>query len=164
MDKQLLVDQLVARLRETIATAEREMAAAADAAQNGEEAKARREDTRMAIEYSALARGQQRRAEQARIALSELESFHPRPIPRGGRVQLGAIIEVEDEDTGDGRTLFLAPHGAGVELTGPGGDGFFSVVTPGSPLGRAAQGLQVGDSVDVTVDGVTRSWAITWLE
>ncbi|MCA9518574.1 MAG: hypothetical protein KC635_26745, partial [Myxococcales bacterium] len=108
MDKRLLVDQLVARVRESIATAEREMAAAADAAQNGEEAKARREDTRMAIEYSALARGQQKRAESARIALAELESFHPGRIPRGGRVQLGAILEVEDEDTGDGRTFFIA--------------------------------------------------------
>jgi transcription elongation GreA/GreB family factor len=59
--------------------------------------------------------------------------------------------------------LFIAPAGAGIELTGPGGDGFLSVITPGSPIGRATKGRQLGDSIDVTVDGTTRTWEITWV-
>ena len=163
MDKQALVKQLIGKIRESIGVAEREMVVAAEAARDGEEAKTRREDTRMAIEYSALAHGQERRVRETHMALSRLEAFHPRPIGRGGRIEVGALLEIEDEDTGEGRTLFLAPVGAGIELTGPDGDGFLSVVTPGSPIGRAASGRQLGDSIDVTVDGTTRTWEITWV-
>jgi transcription elongation GreA/GreB family factor len=95
--------------------------------------------------------------------LATLESFHPQPIPSGGTIGIGAMIEVEDEDDGRGRTLLLAPAGAGIELTGPGGDGFFSVVTPQSPMGRAAMGKRLGDALEVEVAGETRYWEITWL-
>jgi transcription elongation GreA/GreB family factor len=163
MDKTFLVNQLADKLRQTLAVTEREMAAAADAAQGVEDPRERRDDGRMAIEYSALARGQARRAEGTRAMLAELETFRPGPIKRGGRIGLGALVEVEDDEDGTGRTFFLAPVGAGIELDGPGGDGFFAVVTPGSPLGRAVLGQAEGDSVDVTVDGTTRSWTITWV-
>ena len=164
MDKRALVAQLVGKVRESLAVAEREAAAAAEAAREGEEPAARREDARMAIEFGGLARGQQQRVQQARIALAALESFHPPTIAKGGRVDLGAVIEIEDEDSGAGRTVFLAPAGAGIELTGPDGDGFMQVVTPSSPLGRAAMGQRVGDSIEVTVDGEAKSWEIIWLE
>ena len=163
MDKQALVAQLIDRLRESIGVAERERIAAAEAARDGEEAKVRREDTRMALEYSALAHGQELRARETHRLLSLLEAVHPRPIPRGGAIDVGALLEIEDEESGEGRTLFLAPAGAGIELTGPGGDGFLSVITPSSPIGRAARGRQLGDSIDVTVDGSTRTWEITWV-
>ncbi len=164
MNKLALVEQLVGRIRESLGVAEREMVAAADAARDGEDAKERREDTRMAIEYSALARGQDMRRQQAQRTLAELETFRPAPIPRGGKIDLGALIEIEDEESREGRTLFLAPAGAGIELTGPDGDGFLSVITPTSPVGRAARGRQLGDSFDITVDGTTRTWEITWVE
>jgi len=54
--------------------------------------------------------------------------------------------------------------GAGQELTVPGGDGFLSVVTPASPIGRAVSGRRRGDSVEVTVEGATRYWKIVWVE
>lgn len=164
MDKQALVSQLVAKIREAVAVAEREMAAAADAAQHGADAQTKREDARMAIEFGGLARGQRLRAEQARMQLAAVESFHPRPIRRGGRVDVGAVVEIEDTDSGVGRTFLLAPAGAGVELAGPGGDGFLSVVTPSSPMGKAVIGQEVGDCFDITVGGETRSWEITWVE
>jgi transcription elongation GreA/GreB family factor len=71
-------------------------------------------------------------------------------------------VEVEDEALG--RTFFLAPVGAGIALSGPGGDGFLSVVTPVSPIGKAVLGHRVGDSVEVIVDGETREWTITFVE
>jgi transcription elongation GreA/GreB family factor len=39
--------------------------------------------------------------------------------------------------------------GAGAELTGPGGDGFLSVVTPGSPVGKALIGKRAGQQAEV---------------
>lgn len=164
MDKQALKAQLITRIRESIDVAERERTAAADAARTGATANEKREDARMAIEYGSLARGQGKRAQQARLELAALESFHPAPVADGGAVGLGALVEIEDEDAVLGRTFFLAPAGAGIELTGPGGDGFLSVVTPGSPVGRAAMGCKLGESIEVTVAGETRYWCITWLE
>ncbi len=70
---------------------------------------------------------------------------------------------VEVEDGSQGRTFFLAPVGAGVELHGPGGDGFLSVVTPASPVGKAVIGKRVGDTVEVLVQGEPREWAITYV-
>jgi transcription elongation GreA/GreB family factor len=51
------------------------------------------------------------------------------------------------EDGDEGRTIFLAPAGAGIELTMPDGDGFVTVVTPASPLGKAVLGRRVGETV-----------------
>lgn len=163
MDKRELAAQLVARCREAVGVAEREMHAAAEAARDGADAKTKRDDARMAIEFGGLARAQRARAERARMILSAVETFRPKPLPKGSKIEVGALIELEDEETGHGRTVFLCPAGAGIELTGPGGDGFLSVVTPQSPVGRAAIGLEVGDSIDVTIDGEARSWEITWV-
>ncbi|HXU80396.1 MAG TPA: GreA/GreB family elongation factor, partial [Polyangia bacterium] len=76
-------------------------------------------------------------------------------------VALGAVVEVEDE--AQGKTFFLAPVGAGVELVGPGGDGFLSVVTPHSPVGKAVLGRRVGDTIEVVVQGEPREWTITFV-
>jgi len=92
-----------------------------------------------------------------------LTAFRPAPLPGSASIALGAVVEIEDEDTGEGRTFFLAPVGAGVTLTGPGGDGHLSVVTPVSPIGRAVLGRRTGDVVDVTVDGEPREWQITYV-
>ena len=48
-------------------------------------------------------------------------------------------------------------------LTGPGGDGFLSVVTPLSPVGKAVLGRRTGETVDVTVEREVREWTITWV-
>ena len=161
MDKRWLRDQLVDRIRESAGVAERERDHAAVEARDGATAAEKREDARVALEYASLAKGQSMRAERARAELEALEHFEPAPLRRGARIEVGAVVEVEGED--DARTFFLAPVGAGVELTGPGGDGFLSVVTPVSPLGRAVIGRKVGDSVEVEVKGTAREWTITYV-
>lgn len=164
MNKLALARQLIDTLRTSAETAERERAAAATMARTGATPQEKREDARVALEMGALAHGQSRRAQMARMELAAVESFHPRPIPSDGEVTLGAIVEIEDEDSEVGRTFFLAPAGAGAELIMPGGDGHLSVVTPSSPVGRAAMGARLGDSIEVTVAGETRYWEITWVE
>lgn len=161
MNKQFLVDQLIERLRETAAIARRATQAAADEAREGASPAEKREDARVHLEYSSLARGQAERAQRAAAELSVLETFHPPAFSPDSPVGLGAIVEVEDEE--QGRTFFLAPVGAGMELTGPDGDGFLSVVTPKSPVGGAVMGRRVGDTVEVTVKGEPREWTITYV-
>lgn len=161
MDKQFLVEQLAARLRESATVARQAERAAAEEARDGATAAEKRENARVSQEYSSLARGQGQRAEKLMAELNSLASFRPVPLSPKSPIELGAIVEVEDDAVG--RTFFLAPAGAGLELSGPGGDGFLSVVTPISPVGRAVLGRRVGDTVEVTVQGESREWTITYV-
>jgi transcription elongation GreA/GreB family factor len=161
MDKRVLVEQLAQRLRDVVRSAHRASEEAAHEAREGATPAERREDARVALENSGLARGQEQRALQAAADLATLEKFRPGPFPPEALIGLGAIIEVEDEE--GGRTLFLAPVGAGEELQVPGGDGFLSVITPSSPVGRAVLGKRKGDSVEVTVAGEVRELEVTFV-
>lgn len=160
MDKRFLVEQLATRLRESASVARKAEKAAATEARDGATPAEKREDARVALEQGSLARGQAERAARVNAELSTLEVFRPSRPPNGS-IGLGAVVEVEDGN--QGRTFFLAPVGAGVELTGPDGDGFLSVVTPQSPIGRAVLGKRVGDTVEVTVQGEIREWTITFV-
>ena len=180
MDKRFLVEQLTDRLREVAVGARRAGAAAEEEARVGATASEKRENARVSQEYSSLARGQKERAARALAEAAALEAFRPIALPARAAIALGAIVEVEVEvevesdaeatrrptaEPGrvQGRTFFLAPAGAGIELTGPGGDGFLSVVTPQSPVGRSVLGRRVGDTIEVTVEGEPREWTITFV-
>ena len=163
MDKHQLIEQLMQRLAGTAQIALRASEDAANEARDGATPQEKREDARVALEQSRLAKSQGQRAQRALAEIDSLGRFRPLPLGATAAIELGALVEVEDEDSGEGRTFFLAPVGAGVTLTGPGGDGYLSVVTPSSPIGRAVIGRRTGDVVDVTVDGDTRAWAITYV-
>ncbi len=161
LDKRLLVEQLCARLRASALSAEKAGIEAAEEARHGATPAEKREDARVLLENAGLARGQVQRAERARADLAALEVFRPTQFAPGAAVALGAVVEVEDED--EGRTFFLAPAGAGEELSGPDGDGLLSVVTPASPVGRAVLGRKKGETIEVTVKGEVREWTITYV-
>lgn len=163
MDKAALVVQLVDHLRASVATARTLRDDAAVEAREGATPAEKREDARGAIEHGAMARAQDKRLRDAQAAVDELSGFRPGAWRPNAPIAVGALVEIEDEDSGEGRTFFLAPAGAGVSLVGPGGDGFLSVVTPASPIGRAVMGKRQGDVVDVTIEGRDRSWAIAWV-
>jgi transcription elongation GreA/GreB family factor len=162
VDKLALVSQLAERLRASARTAEDASDAAAEEARDGATPGEKREDSRTALEFSRMARAPALRAAQARADVATLESFRPETFARGARIGLGALVEVEDEN-GQGLTFFLAPVGAGEELTGPGGDGFFTVVTPASPIGSAVMGRQEGASVSTRIRGELREWTVVWV-
>jgi transcription elongation GreA/GreB family factor len=162
MDKGFLIEQLAQQLRETARTARIAMEGANTEAREGATAAERREDSRVAQENSGLARGHRARLERANTELAMLDRFRPPRFSAKSPIAVGAIVEVEDG--AEGRTLFLAPVGAGLELTGPGGDGFLSVVTPTSPIGRAVMGRRVGETVEVMVNGDSSEWTLTYVE
>jgi transcription elongation GreA/GreB family factor len=164
MDKADLLAQLNAHLQATVRDARQAMEAASVEAREGATPAEKREDSRVALEQSGLARGQQVRLNRALADVALLEGFAPKRTTqkRNAPIELGSIVEVESDDVG--RTLFLAPVGAGVELTGPGGDGYLSVVTPSSPLGRAVLGKSLGDVVELVVGGEKREWTISFVD
>jgi len=163
MNKQDLIDQLAGQLEASARAALAARDAAAVEAREGAKPDEKREDARAAHQLQTLGGAQQRRAQQALAEIDSLASFKPAPLAMTSSIGIGAIVEIEDEDSGEGRTFFLAPVGAGMTLTGPGGDGLLSVVTPASPIGKAVLGRRTGDVVDVMVDGEVREWQISYV-
>jgi transcription elongation GreA/GreB family factor len=163
MDKTALVAQLVEQLEVSARAALSARDAAAAEARDGATPDEKREDARAAHQLAGLGRAQQQRARRALDEADRLAGFRPAPLPQTAQIGVGAIVEIEDADSGEGRTFFLAPVGAGITLTGPGGDGHLSVVTPVSPIGRAVLGRRVGEVVDVTIEGDLREWQITYV-
>jgi transcription elongation GreA/GreB family factor len=163
MDKQYLVDQLVEQLRSGAQAALAASEASSLEAKEGATPAEKREDARAAHQLDTLGKAQTRRAQKAIGEIDALTAFRPGPLAARAPISVGAIVEIEDAESAEGRTFFLAPVGAGVTLCGPGGDGFLSVVTPASPVGRAVLGRRVGDVIDVTVEREIREWTITWV-
>jgi transcription elongation GreA/GreB family factor len=163
MNKAELIEQLVTHLQASARAALAGRDAAVAEARDGATPDEKREDARAAHQLASLGRGQTKRAQQALAEADSLATFRPRPLAANAPISVGAIVEIEDAETSEGRTFFLAPVGAGVTLTGPGGDGHLSVVTPVSPIGRAVLGRRTGEVVDVTVEGALREWQITYV-
>ncbi len=115
---------------------------------------------RILVSCAGIASAAKTRLQAAEASWAAAADFKPVPLKKGALIGLGALVEVEDGDAG--KTLFVAPAGAGEELTGPDGDGFLHVVTPGSPLGKAIVGRKVGDVVEVMVKGELAEWDIVF--
>jgi transcription elongation GreA/GreB family factor len=152
-------------LRQSDEVARRAGEEAREAARSMQTESEKKEDGRAAIEFGSLAAGQSARARKVQEELAQLATFWNRGVPpfsSKSAVALGAIVDVAVEGEGgeQERTFFVLPVGAGVELTGPGGDGFLSVITPASPVGRALIGRRAGESVEVTINRETREWRL----
>ena len=165
LDKKHLLTQLIERLQHSDRIAHRAEADAREAASSLATESEKREDGRAAIEFGSLATGQAARARRLAEELQALSAFAEAPVPRFGRtsaVALGAIVDVatEDDDGPAERTFFVLPAGAGSELTGPDGDGFLSVITPASPVGRALMGRRAGETAEVTLACEVREWTV----
>ncbi len=163
MDKRHLVQQLEAQIRRAAEGAELAAVEAATDARAALDPMERGADG-SAVELARMAKGQERRRRRALEELSRLSAFHPRPLPEDAPIRVGSIVEIEDEETGESRTFFLAPAGAGATLTGPDGDGHLTVVTPSSPVGRAVLRRHLGEVIEVTLSrDEAREWTITWV-
>jgi transcription elongation GreA/GreB family factor len=163
MDKAELLAQVIDHLHHALDVARRTAGEARDGAATIASDQEKKADARVGLEMGALATGHERRARQLQQDLDALAQVHLRAFSKKEPVGLGAVVEVEDEDGREGRTFFVLPVGAGAEIAGPGGDGVLTVVSAGSPMGRAVLGKRVGESVEVVTRGEPRDWTITFL-
>ena len=162
--KRHFVDELKAHFQRVIAGARRaEVSSGAEAAAIQRDAR-QREDAKGATQSARLASAHRERRQRARHEVQTLIRFAGglRSFRSDERIDLGALVDVriETADDSEERTLFLLPVGAGTELAGPGGDGFVSVITPDSRIGKALRGAQVGDEIEVAVAGLPRDWTV----
>jgi hypothetical protein len=168
IDKRLLLQQLRQQYVDRMASARRAELDARDAAKTVATESEKKEDARVALELGSLANGQALRSRAAREEIDAIDALCLRPLPALGRqspVGLMALVDVAmvpDEGDEEERTFLVLPLGAGAELSGPGGDGFLSVITPSSPVGRALIGKRAGDSV--VVDLPSGGWELRILD
>ena len=148
--KDRLRSALVARLEQDLATAR----AAHDAAIEGathEEARAENDKDTRGLEQSYLARGLAQRVAELEAAVAGVPAM---PLDTRAQVSLGALVTVDEDD--EQRVFFVAAHGGGLELPGK-----VTVITPGSPIGRALLGKREDDECEVTAGGRKRTLVIT---
>jgi transcription elongation GreA/GreB family factor len=165
INKRFFVEQLRQQFVSGLAITMRAEYDAREASRHMATESEKKEDGRVAIEFGNLAGAQALRARQARGEIEALDTFarqSPSVYSRNTPIGLGAIIDLADasENGAPERTFILLPVGAGAELTGPNGDGFLSVITPASPIGKALVGKRVGDIVEVMIHGEVREWSI----
>jgi transcription elongation GreA/GreB family factor len=163
--KAFFIEELKAVYSERIAGAARAEAEAGAEAEHVRAESRRREDTKEAVMQSRLESGHRKRRLRAVSEVDKLLAFSGsglRRFKRSDRVDLGALVDVriEDERGEEERTLFFLPVGAGVELEGPGGDGFVTVVTPVSPVGKALMRSRIEDSFEIVIDESDREWTV----
>lgn len=148
--KKALQAELLAALQETLASLEAAHASAMQGATHAEAKPENDKDTR-GLEQSYLARGQAKRIEGLKQGIAAVAGMPLSPLKK---VQLGAIVEAEDEDGGTLR-YFVAPDGGGTKLAGG-----VQVVTPNSPLGEALSQKGADDEVELQHGGRTRFLSI----
>jgi transcription elongation GreA/GreB family factor len=159
------IEQLRKRLSQGAISAQRLEADASESARSLATESEKKEDARVMLEYGSLAKAHAARSRKALAQLRTLDALIKNGVPEYSKrspANVGAIVDVAGQDAQGPleRTFILLPVGGATELEGPGGDGFITVITPVSPVGKALMGKRVGDIVDVEVKGEVYEWEI----
>ncbi len=150
--KETLLDLAIADIEKQIETAEQGRKDAVEESKAHKGAMASRYDT-FKEEAQYLAGGFAARIQELAPLLVALKSMRTR-ITANSKVSGGAIVEVEDTDTGVKTKYFLLPAGGGhvYEVNGE----QYSTLTIQAPLARSLFGKTEGDEAEITIQGATR--------
>ncbi len=142
MNKQEVLNQIVARL---IDDAELYLRAARSAQSEAtdEQSKAENKYDTRGLEASYLARGQSRQAAETEEAVAQFRALTIRDFAEDEPIDLGAIVELKGPR--EKSYFFIGPSMGGTEVTHDGEE--ITVITPASPLGQQLSGLKSGDKV-----------------
>ncbi len=150
--KETLLDLVIADIEKQIETAEQGRKDAVEESKAHKGAMASRYDT-FKEEAQYLAGGFAARIQELTSLLVVLKSLRTR-IATNSKVSGGAIVEVEDTDTGVKTRYFLLPAGGGhvYEVNGE----QYSTLTIQAPLARSLFGKAEGDETEITIQGTTK--------
>ena len=155
LNKRVVVKKILAKLSaelETFLRAAQSSHAEATHEQNKAEDKY---DTR-GLEASYLAQGQSRQAMETRAAIEAFESLALRKFEDGDPVDLGALVELEQN--GERTTYFIGPKAGGTEVNHDGRE--ILIITPQSPLGEQLLGKKHGDHLQLAVAGARNQYRV----
>lgn len=148
LDKQAIIDQIMAQLQADRETLERAAKATRDGATHEESAAEHRYDTR-GLEASYLAGAQAKRAKEIETAHLAYQTLTPRNFTTHDPLAVTALIQLEGER--GTRWYFLGPLAGGmkIDLEVDGETVQATILTPQSPLGQVIFGASEGDVVEL---------------
>jgi transcription elongation GreA/GreB family factor len=159
MDKQALIQKIVARLVSELELYFR-AAHSARAEATHEQSKAENKYDTRGLEAAYLARGQSRQAAELEASIAAFEKLSLRTFGAGEEIDLGALVELEQKNE---RTLyFIGPKAGGTEVELEGRE--VMVITPQSPLGTQLQGRKQGDRLQLALAGATSQYRVRLVE
>ena len=113
------------------------------------------------LETSYLARGQARRVEELRQALEMLHQMPLKKLERGAPVQLGTLVRLQAAN-GEKRVLYFGPASGGESIQAEGEE--IVIVTARSPLGSAVLGKTAGESLTISLAGISQTFTLMSVE
>jgi transcription elongation GreA/GreB family factor len=144
VNKQAVLDQIIAVLGHELTVLTRAASDAFAAATDPDSRAENKYDTR-SLEASYVARGQAQRVAELQLALQSFQALSGQALPAGSPVVLGALVSLDS--SGLTSHYLLAPQAGGTEVMV--GSDEISVITPASLLGRKLLGRQVGDIIEL---------------
>lgn len=160
MDKNLLLQAVLDHLSKDLEQANLAALSAHETATHEENVAENKYDT-LGLEAAYLASGQARRVEELRQTLITWRQLRPRPFDEEKGIELGASIQLLDEQ-GQRRQLFLGPPGASMKLLYAGEP--VQILGSTTPLGHALLGKAVGDDVQLPGSGKTQHFEVLRVE
>jgi len=146
MNKQDIINLIIAQLEANICVAQQAVDVARDTATHKDCLGSSKYET-MGTEASYLAKGQGERLVELQRALAYFKQLTPHTSTKA---KLVSLINLEDEQ-GQNQTLFLAGDAGGLKVKYD--DNIITVITPQSPLGKSLLGKQTGDDIELKIGG-----------
>ncbi len=151
MNKRALIKKIIAKLADELETYFR-AAQFSRAEATHESSKAENKYDTRGLEASYLARGQSKQATEIKSAIAEFEKLPARKFAAEEPVDLGALVELEQE--GECNCYFVGPRAGGTEIVHDKRE--ILVITPQSPLGAQLIGKRTGEPWLLTTGGAKR--------
>lgn len=155
MDKQKLIEQIIAKLEQELNAVTQAAKAAHEAATHEESKPEDQYDTR-GLESSYLAGAQAHRAVELKQLITQFRNLPVREFKESDRVELGALVELQLN--GKLYFYFLVAQGGGLSASFDGR--IVQVITPHAPLGEELLDRKIGDTVEVEAQGVVREYEV----
>ncbi len=152
MDKNNLLKILISKLETDFQTLKQAALATYEDATHEESKPENKYDTR-ALEASYLAGAQAQRVSETSEVLLFCQNLK---IREHDKVVVGAYLETQCGEKEN--YFFYLPKGGGITVHADGKS--IQVLTPSSPLGKAIQGLRVGDSAEILMGGAKKTYDI----
>jgi hypothetical protein len=155
VNKQTLVEAIIARLSGELDVYAR-AARAAHAEATDEQSKAENKYDTRGLEASYLARGQSRQLAETEQAIGEFRSLPLRTFSERDPVDVGALVELEGN--GECSLYFMGPRAGGTEVVHE--NRAVLVITPQSPLGQQLTGKKQGEPLQLEIGPIRDKYRI----
>lgn len=157
IQKQNILDAIVAKLTQELDILIQSAKAAHEAATHEESRAEDHHDTR-GLEASYLAQAQGKRIEDLEQQIAFFRNATFREFKPNDAVDVGALIELEILPSRKRSFYFLLNHGGGLSVSVDGRT--IQIITPNAPLGEALLDKKVDDEIEVEGQGVTREYSV----